>query len=114
MYIMRAMGTTFFKIGVTKSPSSRLNAVNTHCPFRVKYVDVINTSPSDVLEVEWETHELFRENRMNGEWFNLEPFKIKNFVELIYPKVFYSRWEPSQNRTVYFLEESNDDKPASN
>jgi hypothetical protein len=69
VYVLRAEEDGSCKIGKTKSLSQRLSALSIQLPYRVKLEHSIRTLDIDAAERFF--HTVFREKRLNGEWFRL-------------------------------------------
>lgn len=68
VYIVRALGTDFYKIGYTaSSPKVRMQALQTGCPYELKLVAWFAGDESDEAYL----HRLFGDHRVRGEWFQL-------------------------------------------
>jgi hypothetical protein len=62
------------KIGISGSPNGRLASIQTGCPFRISILHIEEMRDRDhALEHEDHIHRLFAENRLVGEWFDLDP-----------------------------------------
>jgi hypothetical protein len=74
-----------YKIGVAQNPNKRLKGVQTGCPTKVEFV--FSTHTYRALNVEALLHEIFRENRVIGEWFNFNDDKLKFVISEIKKRV---------------------------
>ena len=79
LYIIHQEG--FVKIGVSKNPLSRMDALQTGSPEKLKLVTYIDANPW-ALEMEQFAHTILRPYRAQGEWFHTTP-EVNAFVELI-------------------------------
>lgn len=70
MYLIRAVGTGEYKIGMTKNPRDRMETFNVKLPFKIDYVHLIKAQ--DRFEAEKRLHVQFARKRINGEWFRLD------------------------------------------
>ena len=59
------------KIGYTYNPPSRLSQFNTCCPHRLFSMPYISTYLKDAKLAEEAIHEMLKEYRADGEWFNV-------------------------------------------
>ncbi len=61
------------KVGVAKSPASRLRELRTGCPYKI---DLLHMQPArdrqHAMEHERFFHEVYVEKRLAGEWFDIE------------------------------------------
>ena len=77
VYFMQGVGTSYYKIGWTKSNiKKRLDNVQICCPFDVEYCMLIESVNPKALEKR--LHFRFSARRMRGEWFNLEGININS------------------------------------
>jgi len=65
----------YIKIGMSNSPFNRLNALNTASPHHLELINVFDGDS----KLEFRLHRLFKEYRVNGEWFDL-PKKYYNIT----------------------------------
>jgi hypothetical protein len=80
IYVMKIDNTELYKIGVSSEPSKRLSVIQTGSPFKV---DLVNTyKVSNAYKLEKELHDLFKEKRKKGEWFELSNYNLRE-IELI-------------------------------
>jgi hypothetical protein len=73
VYVIKAVST--HKIGVTSSPKERLKQISRKMNAQAEYV--LLKESDDIYGLESKLHEIFREKRIEGEWFNLEPSDIE-------------------------------------
>lgn len=82
IYLVNAIGTDSFKIGMTKQPVlQRINTLQTGCPLRLRYV--YHSYVEDMQTTERELHQLFNSFREIGEWFCLKDFQVKECIRLM-------------------------------
>ena len=74
IYIFKT-DNNMYKIGVASNPHNRLKGVQTGCPTKVEFV--FSTYTYRALNVEAIIHEVFKENRIIGEWFNFSDDKLE-------------------------------------
>lgn len=63
----------FVKIGTSKSPFSRIPAIQTNCPYKLETLAVVHCPTGS----EWFFHEIFEEYHHRGEWFHAHPRLIE-------------------------------------
>lgn len=74
IYLLRASGTDMYKIGFTeKSPESRVQALQTGCPFPIS----IEAYSDGTRDDEARLHGHFATQRVAGEWFRMTPAQIE-------------------------------------
>lgn len=73
IYFIEAVGTGFVKIG---RGNERLEALQTGCPFLLKYLYRLQDTPKK----EKELHKRFEKDHYRGEWFYLSK-DIRNFID---------------------------------
>lgn len=86
LYFIREAGHGCIKIGVSKDPAFRLNALRNANPFALEIVGV----GYGTRITERSLHRRFDENRLEGEWFRATP----ELTELISQ---YPTWEEAQS-----------------
>jgi predicted GIY-YIG superfamily endonuclease len=60
----------FIKIGVAKEVQSRLDTMQTGCPYKLELLASIKcVSRKQAYELEGRLHRLFKNKRVRGEWF---------------------------------------------
>tara|TARA_R110002020_G_C15816207_1_gene732693 strand:+ start:60 stop:581 length:522 start_codon:yes stop_codon:yes gene_type:complete len=69
-YIMKCNNTGFYKIGYSKSPKKREKTLQSEVPS----IDLIKVWSYDI---EKKLHNLYKEFRVRGEWFNLSKIQVK-------------------------------------
>ena len=67
IYVLRAVGTNYYKIGKSIEPDRRILEIAPKMPFDVRFAWVIRTEFMSLAEIR--LHELYADNRANGEWF---------------------------------------------
>lgn len=74
LYILNAIGSDHYKIGVTtKTPEHRISQMQTGNPLHIESVGSAIFPESEAYRLEAACHAAFREYRLNGEWFDLNP-----------------------------------------
>tara|TARA_R100000654_G_scaffold59512_1_gene86236 strand:+ start:296 stop:793 length:498 start_codon:yes stop_codon:yes gene_type:complete len=69
IYLVRAEGTNLYKIGYTKGQvKNRVKGLQTSCPHKLSITKEVEGS----LSKERQLHEIFTENRKEGEWFEFD------------------------------------------
>lgn len=82
IYLVNAVGTDSFKIGMTKqSVLQRINVLQTGCPLRLRYV--YHSYVEDMQKTERELHSTFDSFCQIGEWFCLTHFHVKECIKLM-------------------------------
>lgn len=71
----------FYKIGKENNPKQRISAIQTSNPFQIKIELCFYVC--NVEEIENKLHTIFSENRLKGEWFELDYNKIQKIKEII-------------------------------
>jgi hypothetical protein len=74
VYLIEAVGTGFYKIGVTVDLKARINGLQTSCPFRLRLVCACKATG---IQLEREFHKKFEQYREIGEWFALPKEVVK-------------------------------------
>jgi len=68
VYVVEA-DNGLYKIGLSKEPRKRIDALGVKLPYELEIIILIETP--DRYELERELHEQFADKRKNGEWFEL-------------------------------------------
>jgi hypothetical protein len=93
VYLLNGVGTNYFKIGKTNNPSRRFKEIGTKLPFEVEAIHVWPTYFMSLAEKQ--IHQHHKEERLNGEWFDLPESRIYWLIDLLgcseikYAYVFY-------------------------
>lgn len=80
IYLMHAQGTSRYKIGISKQLRQRQQAINRQSPFPVHVVDCYAVNDMRRAESYW--HKRFDALRIYGEWFELPPEQVVEFVQV--------------------------------
>lgn len=71
LYVLRAvLPDNYYKIGLSKTPVTRIKSLGVNLPFPIEPLHVFPTN--DMYGCERYLHNRFTEKRVNGEWFQLE------------------------------------------
>lgn len=83
VYMMHAVGTTFYKIGHATNVEKRWYGIDAACPLPVTIIH--KTYFDNRIEAEAYWHRIFRSLRVKGEWFNLRQGHIDLFKSVTGP-----------------------------
>ena len=78
VYLIKAIGTNYYKIGRTKDIETRLETLQKSSPFDLSLILAIETSDSLALEKYF--HDKYNDCRVRGEWFELDEYAIAEFM----------------------------------
>lgn len=78
IYLAHAATTNMYKLGKTTNPKTRIDSLNTVCPYKVEYVYVV--SVSDFTGSERIIHDKLKTYQANGEWYSLSAEWVKKVV----------------------------------
>lgn len=82
VYIISAVGTQYFKIGISQeSVVRRLCNLQTGCPLKLRYV--YHGYVANIFQTEKELHKIFSPFRTIGEWFSLVTEDVQKCITLI-------------------------------
>jgi len=82
IYVLKARLGSYHKIGRTNNPKSRFAMLGIQLPFDV---DIVHIAPvDDMYDAEISLHERFADNRVHGEWFELDSEDV-DIVRSAYP-----------------------------
>lgn len=74
LYILHAVGSDWYKIGVTsREVKDRINAMQTGNPYRIEEFGAVRMDERRAYKMEAMCHDAFAEVRGTGEWFTLAP-----------------------------------------
>lgn len=77
IYLIHAVGSNYYKIGKTKAPDRRLLQIAPQMPFTCKFIRVWHSNFMSLAEKY--LHEMFKEFRVNGEWFEFSCKQLEEF-----------------------------------
>jgi len=77
IYLVRGVGTPWYKIGKSKNPEVRSKQLGTQGPFKHELIHTIRVSDMKLHEEYWHNH--FATKRVEGEWFTLSDGDVKEF-----------------------------------
>jgi hypothetical protein len=81
VYLVRAIGTDYYKIGSTKSVGSRMDHLRNASPFDLVLID---SAPSEQAQhLERSLHNKLVHHRRHGEWFELDGELVRSVVNTI-------------------------------
>lgn len=81
VYLVNAVTTNKFKIGVTANIRKRISGMQTSCPYRIRIVHACYTPYA--YEIEKKLHERYSQQRVILELFELSETEIKEIIELL-------------------------------
>jgi hypothetical protein len=82
IYLLRSECGKYTKIGMSRAPKSRLEFLGVLMPFKVM---VVATYPCyDVAATEKRLHEIYKDKRLEGEWFSLSDQDITQLRQGIF------------------------------
>jgi len=80
IYILKAIGKSYYKIGKTINLNERINKISPALPFKTRLVHTIISN--NIYKTELSLHKKFNDKRTNGEWFNLSKNDIKSLYKI--------------------------------
>ena len=84
IYVVHCEGSTLYKIGIAyNSVEKRLKALQTGCPHKLTMTMAFRTLNPE--SAEHRVHELFKDCRVRGEWFDLNPQRFCDVILAINP-----------------------------
>lgn len=79
VYLIQAIAPqTYYKIGLSKNPVSRIHNLGVVLPFPIEVKHLIQTN--HMREAEKKLHEEFAHKRVNGEWFELDEADVQRIT----------------------------------
>lgn len=69
------------KIGKSDNPVSRINSLQTACPYEITLCTTI-TVEGDWHVVEAALHDAYVDRRLRGEWFDIPEYEVRNLAEI--------------------------------
>jgi predicted GIY-YIG superfamily endonuclease len=104
VYVISALGTPLLKIGMSNNVQRRLARLSTASPHPLKVMAIFEChSRRDAHDLESTLHRVFKEQRANGEWFNVTPseaIRVATHVEDLRLASVWSDSIPAQNLPV--------------
>lgn len=81
LYLLRAvMPNTYYKIGLSKNPKTRIGTLGVQLPFPIEALHIIPTN--DMKQAESQLHERYESKRVNGEWFELSDEDVQEICAI--------------------------------
>jgi hypothetical protein len=85
LYLIRRIGTKYYKIGITNDLNKRLSTLQTGCPHELRMIFYAEADMDDYLGKEIKyiedfLHKNFNEQRHRGEWFKFDYHHISDIV----------------------------------
>ena len=82
VYFVRCLGTEFVKIGKARNVETRLNSLQTGCPFDLALMFKIRCdSEKAAYELEGKLHKMFGEQRRRAEWFKIRGSQLSRITK---------------------------------
>lgn len=82
VYFVNAENTTMFKIGFTKQLiDKRLSNLQTGCPLNLLVYKTVECG--DPIKLEHYLHDIFKDKKIRGEWFNVTFKEVENLVDFL-------------------------------
>ena len=79
VYVINAVGTDFYKIGMSRDAENRLKDLQVGSPYDLRVIAKIETDKAVV--VERKIHSTLHNMRVRGEWFEIPLGVVRNIVE---------------------------------
>jgi hypothetical protein len=73
----------WYKIGKSKSPEVRIKNLGILLPFKIKVIGVWKAENHTLMEQT--LHEMYRDHKINGEWFEFNKKEVVNIADSIPP-----------------------------
>lgn len=90
LYFIKAIGTSFYKIGISNNPEARLRQLQTGSPLPIQLVtEIFCLSPQDR---EAELHAALAHYKANGEWFELSDKEARDLIRQEYSMASEEFW----------------------
>jgi len=78
VYLIHAIGSDFYKIGKSVKPDRRILQISPVMPFKIQFVRVWPTN--FMSKAEKYLHDLFMDERVNGEWFSFKEEELNSIL----------------------------------
>jgi len=85
VYLIGNRSLRWYKIGLSIKPNIRIKNIGILLPFPIEVICVWRTS--DCRQLESFLHEKYRDQQINGEWFEFNPTKIRELLSRPEPQV---------------------------
>jgi hypothetical protein len=95
VYLIGSPIFCWYKIGKSKTPEIRIKDLGILLPFKINIIGIWSAADHSLLETT--LHEMYKDHRINGEWFSFGRKEVYAMVFDRLPKE--SRYFPSENET---------------
>ena len=84
VYLINAVGTTFYKIGMSNSDlKSRIGSMQCGCPFKMIVIKTIRINEKNTRSIERKIQNKFITHRVHGEWFDLRGERLESVIDVM-------------------------------
>lgn len=93
------------KVGITTNLRTRIKALQTACPYPLRFYEVWSFGKDRPVEIKWlegAFHATQKDKRTSGEWFNAEPEIARLIIELHIRLVFLNSGAASKEEIDQF------------
>lgn len=101
VYIVHAVGTSTYKIGISKNPTKRVRDMQTSCPLPLQLISKIRCK--DAHAAEESLHALLGKYHVRGEWFTLDDQAYDMITAEIEKHLAGEQSEFDSQQSAYFL-----------
>ena len=92
------------KVGMASDPDQRIQGLQTACPFKIGRVFYFACPTKEIArELERSFHQVQKEHRLHGEWFNLDPMTAVYLMCLAYRAMVEATADPSLHESALDL-----------
>lgn len=79
IYLLKGENTSWYKVGQTNNLRRRIKQLGTKAPFAILHLKSHKVADMDQAESFW--HQRFDTKQANGEWFELDPVDVAEFMD---------------------------------
>lgn len=84
VYFIRCGDTDLIKIGKARNVETRLDALQTGCPYKLNiFIKIKCKSEEQAFQTEMKLHKILSCHRFRGEWFKLPNSEIKKIGDVV-------------------------------
>lgn len=81
LYVLQNYHFDLVKIGVSAAPKRRIRDIKSYVPFKIDYI--YKKLFIDVYSLEEIIHDVYKENRIKGEWYQIHKDDVLKLIEFL-------------------------------
>lgn len=110
LYVIRCVGSDYYKIGITNDVDKRIRQHQTGCPYKLKHIMTFESDFEDpygreISYLESFLHQNYRHLRVRGEWFELSYQHLSDIMYFLAQiRELTTRYDESAEELAVFAE----------